>query len=290
VSLSFAAAPEGDFFSDVLTLGGTAGDAIVLSLTYDAGSLGDLLPGDLFLGWLDTRPESDSAGEWVNSVAGNSVNLVAPETAYLGSWETYLADFSPASPAAALGAWGVDSSAASMWAVVDHNSEFAIVAVPEPGTWLLLAAAAAGLKVWQRLGRQPGVRSLRERWPRLAGRPGGRKVARDLAHALVVEHHRRAAWGHEDRHAVADHERVGVVDLEAVAIDQGHGEGPEGRTLAEGFERLVEVGGLHWVSSQAGGRNLNHRGFIEYTPVQILVKDRSLLLRKRRAETKGHAT
>jgi hypothetical protein len=31
-----------------------------------------------------------------------------------------------------------------MWAVVDHNSEFAIVPVPEPATWLLLAAAAAG--------------------------------------------------------------------------------------------------------------------------------------------------
>ena len=153
VSLSFAAAPEGDFFSDVLTLQGTAGDAIVLSLTYDARSLGDLLPGELFLGWLDTRPESDSAGEWVNSVLGNSVNLVAPETAYLGSWESYLADFSPASPAAALGAWGVDSSAASMWAVVDHNSEFAIVAVPEPGTWLLLAAAGAGT-AWRRLRSQ----------------------------------------------------------------------------------------------------------------------------------------
>jgi hypothetical protein len=153
VSLSFAAAPEGDFFSDVLTLGGTSGDAIVLSLTYDAGSLGELLPGDLFLGWLDTRPGSDSAGEWVNSVLGNSVNLVAQETAYLGSWESYLADFSPASPAAALGAWGVDSSAASMWAVVDHNSEFAIVAVPEPGTWLLLAAAGAGT-AWRRLRSQ----------------------------------------------------------------------------------------------------------------------------------------
>ena len=142
VSLSFAAAPEGDFFSDVLTLQGTAGDAIVLSLTYDAGSLGDLLPGELFLGWLDTRPESDSAGEWVNSVLGNSVNLVTRETAYLGSWEAYVAEFSPASPAAALGAWGVDPSAASMWAVVDHNSEFAIVPVPEPATWLSLAAAA----------------------------------------------------------------------------------------------------------------------------------------------------
>jgi hypothetical protein len=150
VSMSFAAAPEGDFYSDVLSLGGTAGDAIVLSLTYSAESLGDLLPGDLFLAWLDTRPESGTSGEWVNSVAGNSVDLVTRETAYLGSWEAYLAEFSPASPAAALGAWGVDAASTSVWAVVDHNSQFAAVAVPEPATWLLLAAAAAGAAWWRR--------------------------------------------------------------------------------------------------------------------------------------------
>jgi hypothetical protein len=121
---------------------------------------------------------------------------------------------------------------------------------------------------------------------RAAG-PGGREVALDLAHALVVKHHRRAAGGHEDRHAVADHECVGVVHLEAVAIDQSNGEGPEGRSLAEGAERFVEEGRLHWVSSQAGGRNLNHSKVSEYTPVQILVKDLSLLLCNRRAETKG---
>jgi len=145
-----AAAPDvGDFFSDVLTLQGTAGDAIVLSLTYDAGALGDLLPGDLFLAWLDTRAESDTAGEWVKSVAGNSVDLVTRETAYLGSWEAYLVEFAPASPAAALGAWGVDAASTSVWAVVDHNSQFAVVAVPEPATWLLLAAAA-GAAWWRR--------------------------------------------------------------------------------------------------------------------------------------------
>jgi hypothetical protein len=149
VSMSFAAAPEGDFYSDVLSLGGTAGDAIVLSLTYSAESLGDLLPGDLFLAWLDTRPESGTSGEWVNSVAGNSVDLVTRETAYLGSWEAYLAEFAPASPAAALGAWGVDAASTSVWAVVDHNSQFAVVAVPEPATWLLLAAAA-GAAWWRR--------------------------------------------------------------------------------------------------------------------------------------------
>ena len=149
VSMSFAAAPAGDFLSDVLTLQGTAGDPIVLSLSYDAGALGDLLPGDLFLGWLDTRPGSTTAGEWVNSVLGNSANPVSLEAAYPGSWTAYATAFSVGSPAAALGAWGVDPTSGSVWAVVDHNSQFAVVAVPEPAGWLLLAAAA-GAAWWRR--------------------------------------------------------------------------------------------------------------------------------------------
>jgi hypothetical protein len=169
VSMSFAAAPEGDFLSDVLTLQGTAGDAIVLSLTYDSASLGDLLPADLFLGWLDTRVGSATAGEWVNSVLGNSANLVSLETAYLGSWEAYVAEFSPGSPAAALGAWGVDTSATPrVWAVVDHNSQFAVLPVPEPATWLLLVTAAA-----VSVRRARPTRSRRRRGP--ASRARGRK-------------------------------------------------------------------------------------------------------------------
>jgi len=142
VAMSFATAPgDGFFASDVLTLTGTAGDPIVLSLTYDPAALGDLAAESLFVGWLDTRSESPTADSWINAVLGNSANLVSLEAAYSGSWADYQTDFAVASPASALGAWGVDADAGTVWAVVDHNSEFA--AVPEPAGWLVVAVAAA---------------------------------------------------------------------------------------------------------------------------------------------------
>ena len=42
-----------------------------------------------------------------------------------------------------LGTWGVDTSTHQVWAIVNHNSEFAVV--PEPGTLVLLATALLGL-------------------------------------------------------------------------------------------------------------------------------------------------
>ena len=42
-----------------------------------------------------------------------------------------------------LGTWGVDTADHVVWAVVDHNSQFAVI--PEPGTLALLAAGLLGL-------------------------------------------------------------------------------------------------------------------------------------------------
>lgn len=154
VAMGFAASPaQGFFASDVLTLTGTAGDAIVLSLTYDPAALGSLAAGSLFVGWLDTRSGSPTSQSWINAVLGNSVNVVSRTTAYAGSWSAYQAAFSITAPASALGAWGVDTASGTVWAVVDHNSQFA--AVPEPSLGLA-AAVLLGL-AWLRQARAVSV-------------------------------------------------------------------------------------------------------------------------------------
>ena len=55
-----------------------------------------------------------------------------------------------------MGAYGRDAVTDSVWAVVNHNSEFAVSTVPEPGTFALLAgvAAAAGLAYRRRVARR----------------------------------------------------------------------------------------------------------------------------------------
>ena len=154
VAMSFTTAPgQGFFASDVLSLVGTAGDALVLSLTYDPAALGSLAAESLFVGWLDTRSGSPTSQTWINAVLGNSANVVSRTTAYAGSWTDYQTAFSITAPASALGAWGVDAGSRTVWAVVDHNSQFA--AVPEPTVWIA-AAALLGL-AWARQARAASV-------------------------------------------------------------------------------------------------------------------------------------
>ena len=107
----------------------------VLQMSYDPSLLpltGDMTEemlaaqGGLFLAWLN------GADQWVNAVNGN-LGTNSGIADYLGSW------LQAGSPML-LGSWGVDTSSNSVWAVVDHNSQFsAMSAVPEPANLLALS-------------------------------------------------------------------------------------------------------------------------------------------------------
>lgn len=107
--------------SDIYVLSGTGSDIFALQLVIDA------VTETHFLGWL-------SDGEWINAIDGNSATGSSAVQGFLGSYEAAgvfaTADY--------LGSWGVDIESGSVWAILDHNSYFAVV--PEPSTTALLLA------------------------------------------------------------------------------------------------------------------------------------------------------
>lgn len=107
-------------FSDVVDLNSVTGtDPFVLQLSYNPADLGSTPETSLFLGW-------NNGTAFIN--AGNTATYTSP---FLGAWTD------AGSPMTA-GMWGVDAANNTVWAVIDHNSEFAVV-VPEPAMLALLA-------------------------------------------------------------------------------------------------------------------------------------------------------
>lgn len=143
VDLAFAAAPSNRFASDVLELNGTGTDAFVLQLTYDEALVLALFGDEslAFLAWFDP-----SDGQWKNAVLGNSLDYMNFVT---GAYDPNT-DF-------ILGTYGIDTEANTVWAVLDHNSAFAVVApIPEPaGLAALLGALAAALVALRRMRDKP---------------------------------------------------------------------------------------------------------------------------------------
>jgi len=147
-------------FSDVVNLAGTApsggaASSYALEMSYDPnqvalGTQGVAYAasnGFLYLGY------RNPSGSWVNAIQGNNggtqdngwqgPNAVSD---YQGSWASFVAGPGAGDTLASLlGSWGVNTVNNTVWAVVDHNSEFA--AVPEPGTLALLAAGVVALGV-----------------------------------------------------------------------------------------------------------------------------------------------
>lgn len=133
---SVAATNDGLRASDVFSLTGTGTDIFVLELKMDNINIG------YSLGWLN------GSDTWVNAVDGNSATGGSAIAGYAGSFVSSGA----AASAAYLGSWGYDTTADTVWAVLDHNSEFAVL-VPEPSTCALLGLAL-GLSVFRRRGRR----------------------------------------------------------------------------------------------------------------------------------------
>jgi hypothetical protein len=79
--------------------------------------------------------------QWEPAVAGN-----------FGSSNDYFVGVGPWNGDTNLGDWGVNTANHTVWAVLDHNSEFAVV--PEPGTLALLATGAISLAVYGLRRRQ----------------------------------------------------------------------------------------------------------------------------------------
>jgi probable HAF family extracellular repeat protein len=130
----------GAIASDVVGVTGTGKDMFVLQLSYDEGLANLSFGGEAhaYLSWLDPADRL-----WKNAVTGNDGGAPVHQ---VGAYDPTV-DF-------VLGYFGVDTAANTVWAVLDHNSSFAIVGVPEPSMVSLeLCALLAGVML--RLRRRP---------------------------------------------------------------------------------------------------------------------------------------
>lgn len=129
--------------SDTISLSGTTGDVVVMQLGYDEAAVISQFGSEngLYLAWLNP-----ATGNWQNAIDGNS----APMSNRIERAYNPLTDFT-------LGNWGEDPVNNTVWAVIDHNSEFTVASLsptPEPGSALLLGLG--GVLAGCRRRRSPG--------------------------------------------------------------------------------------------------------------------------------------
>ncbi len=150
--------------SDVVHLTGVTG-AYVLQMTYDPAVLVWEQPwvtelwlaqhDKIYLSWFETEEHKSSGSlhdqrEWVHATVGNTGEGANVITNYQGGFDDFIAEYTDFTPETYLGSYGVDYDNKTVWAVINHNSEFAVV--PEPATLSILTLA--GLALLRRRGKK----------------------------------------------------------------------------------------------------------------------------------------
>jgi len=131
-----SASNDGIRKSDVFSLSGTSTNTFVLQLNVTGVAAGN------FLAWVN------GSGSWANAVTGNTGNNASgAQQGYAGSFSTFQGTYG-STLSAYVGAYGVDTTGGSVWAVINHNSDYAVV--PEPATWALLAFSLTTVMVLRR--------------------------------------------------------------------------------------------------------------------------------------------